>query len=247
MQTIFDEIDRLKQEFDVCKSSSFEAVKKFKGVYRVEWTYHSNAIEGNTLTLQETKAVLEGQTIERKTWREHLEIINHSEAIDYVEEIVEKEIPLSEKVIKDLHSLILRNIDDRNRGRYRTINVHIAGSQHKPIHHLKVPENIEAMLSWFNQEQNRLHPVELAAVLHFKFVYIHPFVDGNGRTARLLMNMVLMQKGYPPVILKSDPSAKVAYYQALEKASITGELTPLILIIAKEEKESLTRFLHMLN
>jgi Fic family protein len=176
MQDLLIEIDELKRKLDAHRPLPPEAVRNLKEVYRVEWTHHSNAIEGNTLTLHETKMVLEeGLTIGGKTLREHFEIINHGEAIDYIDEIIEKKIPLSEQVIKDIHSLILKNIDDKNRGKYRTINVRIAGSQHQPVHFLKVPEQIKSMLSWYHQEEKRLHPVELAAVLHFKFVYIHPF------------------------------------------------------------------------
>lgn len=248
MKELFYQIDELKKRLDAHRPLPPEAVKNLTAVYKVEWTHHSNAIEGNTLTLHETKLVLEeGLTIGGKTLREHFEIINHGEAIDYIEELVKQNHPLSEQVIKDIHSLIMKNIDDKNRGKYRMINVRIAGSQHQPIHFLKVPEEMQDMLAWYHQEENRLHPVELAARLHFKLVYIHPFVDGNGRTARLLMNMVLMKKGFPPVILKSEPQKRMAYYEALEKASVQGDLIPFIRLVAEECKESLLRYISVLE
>jgi Fic family protein len=248
MKDLFKQIDELKKRLDAHRPLPPEAVQNLKAVYRVELTHHSNAIEGNTLTLHETKLVLEeGLTIGGKTLREHFEIINHGEAIDYIEELVEQKVTLTEQVIKDIHSLIMKNIDERNKGRYRTINVRIAGSQHQPVHFLKVPERMQDMLDWFHREKERLHPVELAARLHFKFVYIHPFVDGNGRTARLLMNMVLMQKGFPPVILKSEPKKRMAYYEALETASVQGDISPFIRLVAEESKESLQRYLSVLE
>ncbi|WP_420838453.1 Fic family protein [Caldalkalibacillus thermarum] len=248
MESLLKEVDRLKQKLDTYRPQPPEAVKNLRDVYRVEWTYHSNAIEGNTLSLHETKMVVEeGLTIGGKTLREHFEAINHVEAIEYVEEIISQNIPLSEKVIKDIHSLILKNIDDRNAGRYRTINVRISGSQHEPVHHLKVPEQIGEMLDWYKDVQDKLHPVELAAKLHFKFVYIHPFVDGNGRTARLLMNFVLMRNGYPPAILKSDSEKRLAYYEALETASVHGDLEPFVKLVLEEAKESLVKYLSILG
>lgn len=248
MKDLFIQIDELKRKLDERRPLPPEAVRNLKEVYRVEWTHHSNAIEGNTLTLHETKLVLEeGLTIGGKTLREHFEVINHAEAIDYIEELVEQKAPLTEQVIKDIHSLILKNIDEKNRGKYRTINVRIAGSQHQPCHFLKVPEHMQEMVDWYNREENKLHPVDLAARLHFKLVYIHPFVDGNGRTARLLMNMVLMQKGFPPVILKSVPEKRIAYYEALEKASVLGNLIPFIQLVAEESKESLLKYISVLE
>ncbi len=153
----------------------------------LRWTYNSNAIEGNTFTLKETKVALEGITIGGKTMREHFEAINHREAILYVEALVQKNESLSEWQIKSLHQLILKNIDDRNAGRYRMQNVVISGAEHRLPDYLKVPEEMEGFAVQTAVNKQCLHPVEHAARVHGDFVKIHPFVDGNGRTARLLM------------------------------------------------------------
>ena len=248
MESLLKEIDILKQKLDARRPIPPEAVRNLRDVYRLEWTYHSNAIEGNTLSMLETKMVLEeGLTIGGKTLREHFEAINHAEAIDYVEEIISRQTPLSEKVIKDVHSLILKNIDDKSAGKYRTINVRISGSQHQPVHYLRVPEQIKDLLDWYNKALDKLHPVELAGTLHFRFVYIHPFVDGNGRTARLLMNFVLMQKGFPPAILKSDSQKRLVYYETLETASVQGDLAPFVKLVAEEVKDSMVKYLSILS
>jgi Fic family protein len=164
-----------------------------------------------------------------------------------VENIISQRISLSEKVIKDIHHLILKNIDDKNAGKYRNINVRISGHHHEPIHHLKVPEQVKDLLDWYNHVADSIDPVELAAMLHFKFVYIHPFVDGNGRTARLLMNFVLMQRGYPPAILKADPQKRLAYYETLEMASVQGDQEPFVKLVAKEVKDSMVKYLSLLS
>jgi Fic family protein len=142
---------------------------------------NSNAIEGNTLTLLETKLVLEeGLTIGGKKLREHFEVINHSEAINYVQDIVNRNKELAEYVIKSIHQLVLKNTDDENAGRYRTINAMISGSQHTPPHFTVVPEKMEQLVQRYHEQKDKLHPVELAAQLHFQFVYIHIFRMGMG-------------------------------------------------------------------
>lgn len=240
----FDQINKLKTELDSLRPLPAAAVKNLDEVYRVEWTYNSNAIEGNTLTLLETKLVLEeGLTIGGKKLREHFEVINHAEAIHYVKDIVERKLELSEFVIKSIHQLLLRNIDDENAGRYRTNNVGISGSQHTPPHYAIVPEKMEQMLNWYQKEKDQLHPVEVAARLHFHFVHIHPFTDGNGRTARLIMNVVLMKYGFPPAIVKAESDMRYKYYLTLEEASINNNLDPFIEMIAHCVENSLERHL----
>ncbi|MFC4766690.1 Fic family protein [Effusibacillus consociatus] len=244
----FKKVDELKQKLDSKRPLPEAAVRNLREVFRVDWTYNSNAIEGNTLTLLETKLVLEeGLTIGGKSLREHFEVLNHGEAITYIEELVSTQTPLSEKVIKDVHHLILKNIDDENAGMYRKINVAISGSQHQPPHFLKVPDEMGGLMRWYQSEVKKLHPVELAALLHFKFVYIHPFVDGNGRTARLLMNMILMSYGYPPAILKADTEKRIAYYDSLEKASVQGEVEPFIQMVVDSTEESLLRYINAIE
>ncbi|SFJ54309.1 Fic/DOC family protein [Paenibacillus sp. UNC496MF] len=240
----FKEIDQLKLQLDELRPLPAAAVRNLDEIYRVEWTYNSNAIEGNTLTLLETKLVLEdGLTIGGKKLREHFEVINHSEAISFVKEIVDKQIELSEHVLRSIHQLVLKNIDDENAGRYRMINVGISGSGHTPPNYSIVAEQMEHLMQWYNQTKDHIHPVELAARAHFQFVFIHPFTDGNGRTARLLMNLILMGYGYPPAIVKAENNLRLKYYETLEEASVKGNLEPFINLIASCVKDSLQRYI----
>ncbi|GAA3411616.1 Fic family protein [Paenibacillus hodogayensis] len=244
----FEKIDKLKIELDSLRPLPAAAVRNLEDIYRVEWTYHSNAIEGNTLTLLETKLVLEdGLAIGGKKLREHFEVINHAEAIHYVKDIVHRNIELSEYVVKSIHQLVLRNIDDENTGRYRMMNVGISGSQHTPPNFAVVPEKMEKLIQWYQQTKNILHPVELAAQLHFQFVYIHPFTDGNGRTARLLMNLVLMGFGFPPAIVKAENGIRLKYYETLEEASVKDNLNPFINLIAECVEDSLQRYISVVK
>jgi Fic family protein len=240
----FDNMDRLKKELDELRPLPAAALRNLDAVYRIEWTYNSNAIEGNTLTLLETKLVLEeGLTIGGKKLREHFEVVNHSEAIYYVQDIVNKNIELTEYVVKSIHHLVLKNIEDENAGRYRMINVLISGSQHIPPHFTVISEKMEQLMEWYSAHKSTLHPVELAAEFHFRFVYIHPFSDGNGRTARLLMNLILMKFGFPPAIVKAANDDRLKYYETLELASISNSLQPFIQLIAGCVEESLQRYI----
>lgn len=244
----FNRVDELKAKLDENRPLPAAAVKNLRDVYRVEWTYNSNAIEGNTLSLIETKVVMEdGLTIGGKRLQEHFEVINHSEAISFIEEQVTQTAELDERTLKTIHHLILKNIDDENAGRYRSINVRISGSQHEPPHFLQVPHDMQELFTWYRQEKDRLHPVELAALFHFKFVYIHPFADGNGRTARLLMNLILMSHGYPPAIVKAENSQRLTYYEVLETASVKGDTQPFIKLIADCVEESLLNYLNAIS
>jgi Fic family protein len=240
----FYQIDQLKKELDALWPLPSAAVRNLDDVYRIEWTYNSNAIEGNTLTLLETKLVLEeGLTIGGKKLREHFEVINHSEAIDFVQDIVHRNIELTEYVIKSIHHLVLKNIDDENAGRYRLINVLISGSKHTPPHFTVLTEKMEQLIGWYDENKDILHPVELAAQFHFRFVYIHPFTDGNGRTTRLLMNLILMKFGFPPAIVKAESTARLKYYETLESESVGNNLDPFIQLIAGCVEDSLHTYI----
>lgn len=240
----FDKIDFFKNELDTLRPLPAAAVRNLEQVYRVEWTYNSNAIEGNTLTLLETKLVLEeGLTIGGKKLREHVEVVNHSEAIYYVQDVVNRNMELTEYVIKSIHHLVLKNIDDENAGRYRMINVLISGSEHTPPNFSVLSEKMEQLIQWYDEHKDKLHPVELAAEYHFRFVYIHPFSDGNERTARLLMNLVLMEYGFPPAIVKAANDARLKYYETLEMASIRKELKPFVQLISECVEDSLKKYI----
>lgn len=182
-------LDALKAKLDGYRPLSKEIVSNLHENLVLRWTYHSNAIEGNTLTLKETKVALEGITVGGKTLREHFEAINHRDAILFVEELVNKQQALDEWSIKSLHQLVLKNIDADNAGKYREVNVVISGAEHTPPQALQVPEQMQTFIEWYNTDAGTLHPVERAARVHGEFVKIHPFTDGNGRTSRLLMNL----------------------------------------------------------
>jgi len=232
----FKKLDELKNRLDTHRPLSQEAVKMLRDDLILRWTYHSNAIEGNTLTLNETKVALEGITIGGKSLREHFEAINHKEAIVFVESLVQKDEELSEYSIKSLHALILKNIDDKNAGSYRNINVLISGATHRPPSNIEVASKMEAFINCYKIDAQNLHPIERACRVHVDFVGIHPFTDGNGRTSRLLMNFELMKCGFPPVVLKVEN--RLAYYDALDKAHTLGDYEPFIELVCTIVEES---------
>lgn len=240
----FAEIDRLKSQLDSLRPLPEHTVRTLHEQQVLEWTYHSNAIEGNTLTLKETKVVLEGITIGGKPLREHFEVINHKEAIDYVEAIVQNQETLSEWQIKSIHHLVLKNIDDRNAGQYRQENVVIAGAEHLPPDYIKVPDAMAGLMDWYSSSST-MHPVECAARLHIDFVGIHPFVDGNGRTSRLLMNFELMRRGFLPVIIPVEN--RLAYYDALDTAHTRSDYSLFIELVANLEQTTLERYLRIVQ
>ena len=238
-------IDEKKAAIDSKRPLPKNTVNSIREKILLEWTYNSNAIEGNTLTLSETRVVLEGVTIGGKTLKEHFEVINHKEAINYIEDIVKSNENLSEWQIKNIHRLVLMNIDNENAGAYRKENVYIAGAAHIPPDFVVVPEKMENLIKWYHEAGQKLHPVERAAILHTDFVNIHPFVDGNGRTARLLLNLELMKYGYPPVVISKDIRPK--YYDSLDKAHTTGDYGDFKQIVADGLNKSLDLYMKALG
>jgi len=241
----YDKLDDLKSQLDKHRPLSKEIVSNLHENMIVEWTYHSNAIEGNTLTLQETKVALEGITVGGKTLREHFEVISHKEAILFIEELVQKNERLCEFDIKSIHALVLKSIDNDNAGKYREHNVLISGAEHKPTTALEVPFKMQEFIKWYETEGMQMHPIERAARVHVDFVGIHPFVDGNGRTSRLLMNLELMKSGFPPVILKVED--RLAYYKSLDLAHTTGNYEPFFKIVYTSVEESFKPYFYVLN
>lgn len=242
---MFESIDRKKARLDAARPLPAYTLKSLQEKVFLEWTYHSNAIEGNTLTLNETKVVLEGITVGGKTLREHLEVINHRDAIMYAEEIVHRQEPLSEWQIKNLHRLVLKGIIDEYAGVYRNEQVFISGAAHIPPAPFVIQEQMGNMMDWYSREGVDLHPVERGAMLHAIFVGIHPFIDGNGRTARLLLNLELMKDGFPPVIIKVEN--RLAYYDALDLAHTTGDYNSFIKLVASEAEDSLDLYLSAIS
>lgn len=217
-------------------------VKKLREQLQIEMTYHSNAIEGNSLTLRETFLVLqEGMTIKGKPLKDHLEAKDHREALEFLFEVVSgKRVTVSEILIRQFHHLVVRETEAEHAGKYRTGSVMIAGAKHAPPEALEVPPQMQALVRWIRTNQIKLHQVELAAKTHHRLVHIHPFFDGNGRTARLVMNVLLMQAGYPmAIILKND---RKKYYQVLDRAD-GGDPRSLVLFIAQAVERTLDLYL----
>ncbi len=242
-----DTIDRLiekKELLDASRPLPTSALIRIKEALSIEWTYNSNAIEGNTLSLQETHVILnDGMTIGGKSMREHFEAHNHDKAIKYVSELVERGSAFSSIAILDIHELVLSNIEDHYAGRIRNGGVRINGANFTPPNALKVPELLDELIDYILHNPDHLDIMSLAAVFHHRFVWIHPFFDGNGRTARLSMNLLLMKSGFPPaIILKND---RKKYYAALNKAN-KGDYSKIALMMYQAVERSLNIYLDIL-
>ncbi|MHB1628493.1 MAG: Fic family protein [Bacilli bacterium] len=241
----FSSVDRKKQRIDEHRPLPSQTLASLREAMNLEWTYNSNAIEGNTLTILETKVVLEGITVGGKSVREHLEAINHRDAILFLEESISQREPLSEWSIRNIHQLVLKNVDNQNAGRYRQENVVIGGAKHRPPAHLHVPDEMKRLLAAYHEQWTMLHPVERSARLHGEFVKIHPFIDGNGRTARLLMNFELMKHGFPPAVIKND--MRPEYYESLDLAHTMGQYDPFVELVLRCLNDSLDLYLSVLE
>jgi Fic family protein len=240
-QKILERIETKKQQLAKLRPLPQAALKRLKSELAIEWTYNSNAIEGNTLTLQETRLVLEqGITIKGRNLREHFEAKNHEKAIYYVEELAKPKYILKEKDIFGIHSLVLENIESEFAGRYRNGQVRILGANFIPPNFTKVSRLMNELVNYANVNPDKLNHVELVSRFHHQFVWIHPFFDGNGRTARLLMNLLLMKFEYPPaIVLKNN---RKQYYRALNDAN-KGDYKAFILLIAQALERSLDLYL----
>lgn len=224
MDDILKRLEAKRLRLESYKPFRNELTKNLVEWFRVELTYTSNAIEGNTLTRQETAMVVEeGLTVQGKSLTEHQEAINHAEAFDFIQTLVSKKRQeLTARDILDIHSIILNKIDEINKGRYRNVAVRLRGSETVLPNPVKVPELMEEFISWL-QSETKDNPIKVANDAHFKLVSIHPFVDGNGRTARLLMNLILMQEGFPPAIIRKED--RNIYINSLEKGQTKNDLT----------------------
>ena len=223
------------------------SVQKLREKFQIEMTYNSNAIEGNSLTLKETFLVInEGITVKGKPLKDHLEAKDHHAALEYLYDLIDKDKKhtVSEMLIKNLHQIILQETDREWAGRYRNANVIIGGAKHTPPDALQVPQKMRDLISWLISQKNKINIIELAALLHHKLVHIHPFFDGNGRTARLTMNLFLMQAGYPLVVIMKTERKK--YYDVLDKAD-SGVYEPLLKFIARSIERSLDIYLKTLT
>jgi Fic family protein/DNA-binding transcriptional MerR regulator len=238
----YDRLTQKKKQLDALRPLPPELVRNLDEWFTVELTYTSNALEGNTLTRRETAVVIEkGLTVGGKSLKEHLEATNHARALDFVRSLVTKRpAQLTAKDVLDLHDIVLKGLDDENAGHYRRVPVRISGSVVVLPNPRKVPELMDDFQAWLTSAHD-LHPVAFAAEAHYRLVSIHPFVDGNGRTARLLMNLLLMMAGYPPAIIRKRD--RLAYITSLEKAQLGGSKAAYETIIAKAAERSLDIYL----
>lgn len=239
-------ITEKKQKLDAYRPFPPELINNLDQWFRVELTYSSNAIEGNTLSRQETAQVVEkGITVEGKTVREHLEAQNHAKAWDYLQAFVSKKrTDINEVFILDLHRYILSKIDEVNAGRYRNVSVRIAGSTVILPNPMKVPDLMANFVEWLHATHVE-HPIKIAAEAHLKFESIHPFVDGNGRVGRLILNLILVQAGYPPALIR--PEDRKDYITSLEEGQLTGQLDKYYEVIYLAAERSLDLYLQTLT
>lgn len=241
-QILHQRIIEKKKRLDGRRPLPPALVNRLREQMIVEWTYNSNAIEGTSLSLRETELIIEyGLTIKGKPLKEHFEAVNHKEAILFLETLVKKgKFKLNGSLIKQIHSFILKGIDEENAGQYRKVQVRITGSRFLPPKPALVSVQMRELQHWLGKKENQKHLVDYAALAHFKLVHVHPFIDGNGRTARLLMNLILINQGFPPtVILKSD---RFKYYQSLDLAH-ENQIKPFVNFIGRSVERSLTWYL----
>lgn len=240
-ELIIDRINKKKEALANLRPLPHAALERVRRQLSIEWTYNSNAIEGNTLSLRETQMVLElGVTVSGKSLREHFEVNNHHKAIELVEDMSRSKSNLTEHEIRDVHKIVLENIEKEFGGRYRTGQVRILGANFIPPNHLKVKEMVTALINETNDNPSKLNEIELIARFHHRFVWIHPFFDGNGRTARLLMNLLFMRLGFPPAIVLYNNRKQ--YYRSLNMAN-DGEYDAFVLLIAQSVERSLDLYL----
>ena len=241
-ESLLERIDRKKAELDTMRPLTAGEVARLTEEFTVEYTYNSNAIEGNTLTLRETDMVLRGLTIDQKPLKDHMEAVGHKEAFDYVRELVQEKAPMSERVIQQIHYLVLADKKD-DRGVYRRVPVRIMGAQHEPVQPYLIRPMMERLLADFAASQE--HIVTKLARFHIEFEGIHPFIDGNGRTGRLLVNLELMKAWYPPIDIKFTD--RMAYYDAFDEYHVKYNLSAMEKLFARYIDERLDGYLSMLR
>ena len=244
LKELLSRIDEKKAALDTLRPLTAGEVARLKDEFLVEYTYNSNAIEGNTLTLQETAMVLEGITIDRKPLKEHLEVIGHRDAFEYMLQLVREKVPLSERIIKEIHSLVLIDRPE-DRGVYRRIPVRIMGARHEPPQPYLVPEKMEQLIAKHGEIVSTMHTVERVALFHLLFEGIHPFIDGNGRTGRLILNFELGSAGFPAINVKFSDRKK--YYDCFSSYYETGSHEPMALLVGGYAEEMLDRYLKILK
>jgi fic family protein len=241
-ESLLSQIDRKKVELDSRRPLTAGEVARLNEEFIVEYTYNSNAIEGNTLTLRETDLVLRGLTIDSKPMKDHMEAVGHKEAFDFVSELVKDNVPISEGIIKQIHYLVLADKRE-DRGVYRRVPVRIMGAQHEPVQPYLIEPKMEQLLYDFAASTE--HIVTKLARFHIEFEGIHPFIDGNGRTGRLLVNLELMKSGFPPIDIKFTD--RIAYYNAFDEYYVKHNLSLMENLFAGYINARLDMYLDMLQ
>lgn len=241
-ESLLLQIDRKKEELGGKRPFTEGELARLNEEFTVEYTYNSNAIEGNTLTLRETDLVLKGLTIDQKPLKDHMEAVGHKEAFDFVSELVKEKSEINERVIKQIHSLVLADKKD-DRGVYRRVPVRIMGAAHEPVQPYLIESKMEELLRDYLASEE--HIVTKLARFHIEFEGIHPFIDGNGRTGRLLVNLELMKAGYPPIDIKFTD--RVAYYSTFDEYYVKHNLKAMEILFAKYINERLDKYLTMLQ
>ena len=241
-ESLLDMIDRKKKELDARRPLTEGEVERLGEQFIVEYTYNSNAIEGNTLTLRETDMVLRGLTINQKPLKDHMEAVGHKEAFEFVSELTKNNVPMSESIIKQIHYLVLADKKD-DRGVYRRVPVRIMGAKHEPVQPYLIQPQMEQLM--INYAESTEHIVTKLARFHIEFENIHPFIDGNGRTGRLLVNFELMKAGFPPIDIKFTD--RIAYYNAFDEYHVKQNLAAMEKLFAGYINERLDMFLEILK
>ena len=240
-EVIFERIHQKKQELDRRRPISFGILDRLRQDFALEWTYNSNHLEGNTLSMAETKLVLQdGITIGGKTLREHFEVINHDKAIIFLEGLVHQDAEMRAIDILKLHELVMTNILDDYAGRLRPGMVRIVGANFTPPYARIVPDLLDELITYVNSHEGTIDTLILATAFHHRFVWIHPFNDGNGRTVRLAMNLILLKAGYPPAFILAEDRKK--YFNALNAAN-KGDYAKLLLMMGQAVERSLNIYL----
>jgi Fic family protein len=241
----YKRIDELRAALHSMRPLNEAELKRLRDEFIIENTYNSNAIEGNTLTLRETALILQqGVTIAEKPLRDHLEAIGHRDAFEYVISLVSSKSLLTESVVKQIHSLVLMN-DALNKGVYRNVPVRIVGAMHTPPQPYLVPVQMETLLREYESMKAAGHIIEASAEFHLRFEGIHPFIDGNGRTGRLILNLELIKAGLLPVNIKFTDRRK--YYDSFDSFAANGTPDALAELIAGYEQEELERYITIVN
>lgn len=241
-KNFLEEIKEKKIEFDSLRPLTEGELLQLQEEFMIEYTYDSNAIEGNTLTLRETDLVLKGLTISQKPLKDHLEVIGHKEAFDYILDLVKNNTPLTESIIKQIHSLVLAN-KPQDKGIYRKIPVKIMGAKTQPVQPFLIESKIKELLT--NYRKSKENIITKLARFHIEFEAIHPFIDGNGRTGRLIVNLEFMKAGYPPIDIKF--SDRIKYFEVFDEYQDKKRISAMENLFARYMNEQLSTYLKIIK